>query len=69
MAPSAQRPARGCRSRRDPLELPSWLLDALDCFDGGSPGEALSRVAAKTGRFIPSTLVRKLADFGLLEEV
>jgi len=55
-------------SRRDPLELPAWLLDALDSFDGGSPGEALSRVAAKTGRFIPSTLVRKLADFGLLEE-
>jgi Fe-S-cluster containining protein len=55
-------------SRRDPVELPSWLLDALDCFDGGSPGEALSRVAARTGRFIPSTLVRKLADFGLVED-
>jgi Fe-S-cluster containining protein len=55
-------------SWRDPLELPHWLFEALDCFDGGSPGAALARLAGRTGRWVPSTLVRRLADFGILED-
>ncbi|HEY3175874.1 MAG TPA: hypothetical protein VGK94_08980 [Candidatus Polarisedimenticolia bacterium] len=50
----------------DPIDLPAWVLEAVDRFDGGPSGDALARIAREMGVWMPSTLARTLCDFEIL---
>jgi hypothetical protein len=52
----------------DPLRLPKGLADALYCFDGRSTREALKDIDERHRLRLSPAVVRKLVDFGLLEE-
>jgi hypothetical protein len=53
----------------DPLSVPKQLIEVLGYFDGRTTGEALDAIAAAEGVTVDSTLVRRLADFGVLVPV
>ena len=55
-------------SNIDPLSLPNKLFHALHCFDGRPTAEALREIEAAHHLRVAPGVVRKLVDFGLLEE-
>lgn len=61
--------ARVCTySNIDPLKLPKKLLNVLHHFDGKPTEEALSAIESQHGLRVAEGVVRKLVDFGVLED-
>lgn len=56
-------------SKYDPLSLPKQLMDVLRYFDGRPTSEALNAIVETESLRLDATLVRKLADFGVLVPV
>jgi hypothetical protein len=51
----------------DPLDVPNLVLALLPGFDGRPTAEVVAAIAARTGVTLDTGLVRKLADFGVLQ--
>lgn len=56
-------------SKYDPLNIPKQLLDVLRYFDGRPTSEAMNAIIEAESLMLDATLVRKLADFGVLVPV
>lgn len=56
-------------SKYDPLNVPKRLMDVLSYFDGRPTSEAMNAIVEAESLMLDATLVRKLADFGVLVPV
>jgi hypothetical protein len=53
----------------DPIEIPSIVMDSLHYFDGRPTREAVEAIAREKEVRLEPSLVRKMADFGVLIQV
>ena len=51
----------------DPLSMPRSVLDVIGEFDGSRTSAVLERIARTRGLRVAPSLVRKLADYGILK--
>ena len=51
----------------DPLSMPRSVLDVIGEFDGSQTSDVLERIARTRGLRVAPSLVRKLADYGILK--
>lgn len=58
----------GSYSRNDPMDVHRMLFDVLPMFDGSPTKDALAAIAEKHDIELDVDVVRRLIDFGILEE-
>lgn len=70
IAPRAEGRVRlGTYSSLDALDVPAVVAEFLPYFDGRPTADALAEIERGTGARVDPSLVRRLADFGVLREL
>jgi hypothetical protein len=69
ITPRGDRARLATYSGLDPLDVPAIVTEVLPYFDGRPTSEAIDAIREATGATVDPSLVRKLADFGILRDL